>query len=114
MKVGLFFDCGQPLLEISVHSFLSFWEDFRNWLIENQIVLKNNSLSPELILGLRSDVFFHTQQYFFFLVARFFIWINKIRETTSKIAGVFQSLLKTKMKNFLDLKKQTDTVANQF
>ena len=22
MKVGLFFDCGQPLLEISVHSFL--------------------------------------------------------------------------------------------
>ena len=23
MKVGLFFDCGQPLLEISVHSFLS-------------------------------------------------------------------------------------------
>ena len=23
MKVGLFFDCGQPLLEISVHSFLN-------------------------------------------------------------------------------------------
>ena len=26
MKVGLFFDCGQPLIEISVHSFLIGWK----------------------------------------------------------------------------------------
>ena len=82
--------CGREK-ETLIHLFwtctetLSFWEDFRNWLTENQIVLKNNSLSPELILGLRSDAFFDTQQYFFFLVARFFIWINKIKETTPKI-----------------------------
>ena len=41
MKVGLFFDCGQPLLEISVHSFLTFL------CLSMQLIV--NILKPEVL-----------------------------------------------------------------
>ena len=45
MKVGLFFDCGQPLLEISVHSFL------RSILLNTALPFKSYNSSSTVGIG---------------------------------------------------------------
>ena len=39
------------------------WQNFKKWLTENQIVLKNKNLSPTTAMGLDSNIIFH-KQYF--------------------------------------------------
>ncbi len=57
------------------------------WLAQNQIMLKSNTLAPAIIIGLRSDILSHTKQYFYFLVARYFIWTCRTKEVNPKIEG---------------------------
>ena len=53
---------------------------FKNWLAENQIKLKSNIFTPDIIIGLSN-----IKQYFYFLVARYYIWSCKIKEGLPKI-----------------------------
>ena len=46
----------------------SFWQGFMKWLAENQIKLKSEILTPDLIIILRSDILSDTKQYFYFLL----------------------------------------------
>ena len=39
------------------------------WLAANQITLKSEILTPDIIIGLRSDTLSNTKQYFYLLVA---------------------------------------------
>ena len=73
----------------------SFWKNFQDWLIKNLILLKpNSSLSSAGVLGLKANLFSYTKQYFYFLVARYYIWTCKTCETNPKIEG-FPSFLST-------------------
>ena len=51
----------------------SFWRDLMKWLAKNQMKLKSEILTPDIIIGLRSDTLHKTKQYFYFLVARYYI-----------------------------------------
>ena len=63
-----------------------FWKNFQDWLIKNLISLKpNSSLSSAVVLGLKYNFFSNTKQYFYFLVARYYIWTCRTRETNPKI-----------------------------
>ena len=62
-----------------------FWQGFKRWLAENQIKLKSNIFTPDIIIGLRSDTLSNTKQYFYFLVARYYIWSCKIKQVLPKI-----------------------------
>ena len=72
-----------------------FWKNFQDWLIKNAMVLKPNStLSSAAFLGLKANFFSNTKQYFYFLVARYYIWTCKTCETNPKIEG-FPGFLST-------------------
>ena len=62
-----------------------FWQGFVKWLAENQIKLKSEIFTPDIIIGLRSDTLSNTKQYFYFLVARYYIWSCKVKEVLPKI-----------------------------
>ena len=62
-----------------------FWQGFMKWLAENQIKLKSNIFTPDIIIGLRSDTLSNTKQYFYFLAARYYIWSCKTKEELRKI-----------------------------
>ena len=62
-----------------------FWQDFLKWLVENQMNLKSNILTPDIMIGLRSDTLSNTKQYFYFLVARYYIWSCKTKEVPPEI-----------------------------
>ena len=56
------------------------------WLAENQIKLKSNIFTPDIIIGLRLNTLSNTKQYFYFLVVgRYYIWSWKSREVLPKI-----------------------------
>ena len=55
------------------------------WLVENQINLKSNILTPDIMIGLRSDTLSNTKQYFYFLVASYYIWSCKTKEVPPEI-----------------------------
>ena len=61
-----------------------FWQGFKKWLAENQIKLKSNIFTPDITIGLRSDTLSNTKQYFYFLVARYYIWSCKMKEVLPK------------------------------
>lgn len=61
-----------------------FWRGFTKWLAENQIKLKSNIFTPDIIIGLRSDTLSNIKQYFYFLVARYYIWFCKTKEVLPK------------------------------
>ena len=63
----------------------SFWRGCIKWLAENQIKLKSNIFAPDIIIGLRSDTLSNIKQYFYFLVARYYIWSCKTKEVLPKI-----------------------------
>ena len=63
----------------------SFWGRFQDLLTRNQVTIKENNYSMDLILGLKIDVFSHLQHYFYFLVARYFIWTCKMKEIIPSI-----------------------------
>ena len=54
-------------------------------LAENQIKLKSQILTPDIIIGLRSDSLSNTKQYFHFLVSRYYIWSCRIKEVLPRI-----------------------------
>ena len=56
-----------------------------NWLAENKIKQKFNILTPNIIIGLRSDTLSNTKQYFYFLVGRYYIRSSKTKEVRPKI-----------------------------
>ena len=92
--------CGDER-ESLIHLFWScmetnlFWKKFQDWLIKNVISLKPNStLSSAAVLGLKANFFSNAKQYFYFLVARYYIWTCKMRETNPKIEG-FPGFLST-------------------
>jgi len=62
-----------------------FWQGFIKWLAENQIKLKSNIFTPDVIIGLRSDTLSNTKEYFYFLVARYYIWTCKTKEVFPKL-----------------------------
>ena len=70
----------------------SFWRDFTKWLAKNQRKLKSEILTPGIIIGVRSDTLHNKKQYFYFLVARFYIWSCRIKEVLPKI-DIFPSFL---------------------
>ena len=47
-----------------------FWQGFIKWLAENQIKLKSEILTPDVIIGLRLDTLSNTKQYFYFLACQ--------------------------------------------
>jgi len=51
-----------------------FWQGFTKWVAENQIKLKSDIFTPDIIFGLSSDTLSNTKQYFYFLAARYYIW----------------------------------------
>ena len=55
------------------------------WLGENQIKLKSEIFTPDIIIGLRSDTLSDTKQYFYFLVARYYNWSCRTKEVLPKI-----------------------------
>ena len=72
-----------------------FWKNFQDWLNKNVISLKPNStLSSAAVHGLEANFFSSIKQYFYFLVARYYIWTCKTRETNPKIEG-FPGFLST-------------------
>ena len=59
----------------SCRKIIIFWKNFLDWLVKNFTSLKpNSSLSSAAVLVLRTDFFSNTKQYFYFLVARYYIW----------------------------------------
>ena len=62
-----------------------FWHGFMKWLTENQIKLKSKFFTPNITIGLRLDTLSNTKQYFYLLVARYYIWPCKIKEVLPKI-----------------------------
>ena len=62
-----------------------FWRGFMKWLAESQIKLKSDIFTPDIIIGLRSDTLSNTNQYFYFLAARYYIWSCKTKEILPKI-----------------------------
>ena len=69
-----------------------FWQGFKKWLAENHTNLKSNIFTPDIIIDLRSDTLSNTKQYFYFLVARYYMWSCKIKEVLPKIE-IFPSFL---------------------
>ena len=72
-----------------------FWKNFQDWLIKNTTASKpDSSLSLAAFLGLKATFFPNAKQYFYFLVARYYIWTCKTCETNPKIEG-FPGFLST-------------------
>ena len=72
-----------------------FWKNFQDWLIKNLTLLKPNSyLSSAAVLGLKANFLSNTKKDFYFLVARYYIWTCRTRETNPKVQG-FPSFLST-------------------
>ena len=65
---------------------------FQDWLVKNLLLKANSALSSTAVLGLKTNFFFITRRYFYFLVA--YNWTCRVRETTTKIKG-FPSFLST-------------------
>ena len=63
----------------------SFWGRFQDLLTGNQVTIKEKNYSMDLVLRLKIDVFSHLQHYFYFLVARYFIWTCKMKEIIPSI-----------------------------
>ena len=60
-----------------------FWQGFKKWAINRGELSNNTNLSPYLILGLKPNK--NKSINFYFLIARYFIWICKMRSLSPKI-----------------------------
>ena len=60
-----------------------FWEGFKQWAINRGELSNNTNLSPYLVLGLKPNK--NKSINFYFLIARYFIWICKMRSLSPKI-----------------------------
>ena len=72
--------------EYLIHLFWSyretnfFWKNFQDWLNKYVISLKHiSTLSSAAVLGLKANFFSNIKQYYYFLVARYYIWTCKAR-----------------------------------
>ena len=64
-----------------------FWEGFKQWAINRGELSNNTNLSPYLVLGLKPNK--NKSINFYFLIARYFIWICKMRSLSPKIENFF-------------------------
>ena len=63
-----------------------FWQGFMKWLAENQIKLKSEIFTLDLIISLRSDTLdIQHKAGLYFLVPRCYIWSCRIKEVLPKI-----------------------------
>ena len=78
------------------------------WLAKNQIKLKSEILTPDIIIGLRSDTLHNTKQYFYFFVARYYRSC-RIKEVLPKIEKFpsFLSFLVTSVSSLVDVVQVT-------
>ena len=60
-----------------------FWQGFKKWAINRGELSNNTNLSPYLVLGLKPNK--NKSINFYFLIARYFIWICKMRSLSPKI-----------------------------
>ena len=60
-----------------------FWAGFKQWAINRGELSNNTNLSPYLVLGLKPNK--NKSINFYFLIARYFIWICKMRSLSPKI-----------------------------
>ena len=60
-----------------------FWQGFKQWIINRGELLETFNLSPYIVLGLKPND--NKKLNFYFLVARYFVWICKTRNTSSGI-----------------------------
>ena len=51
----------------------SFWDNFKQWLLNNETSLRSLELTPSLVIGLKPHPFLRKYFYFLFLVARLYI-----------------------------------------
>ena len=60
----------------------SFWQKFKQWLIndKNFATIQDTKLTFSIIIGLRPNAFKTKKIHLFFLIARYFIWICRIRD----------------------------------
>ena len=100
--IHLFWTCSETNL---------FWQDFKQWLTNRTKFSNALNLSPCLVLGLKPDDLHRKNQNFYFLVARFFIWVCKMRNNLPKIENFspFLSLYNT-VKPSLDIHSKWKTV----
>ena len=54
-------------------------------LADDQIKLKSNIFTPDIIIGHRLDTLSNTNQYFYFPFPRYYMWSCKIKEVLPKI-----------------------------
>ena len=88
-----------------------FWQDFKQWLANCTEFSNALNLSPSLVLGLKPDDLYRKHQNFYFLVARFFIWVCKMHNNLPKIENFspFLSFYNT-VKPSLDIHSKKKTV----
>ena len=60
-----------------------FWKDFKEWLIHDK-AFPTLDMSPSLVVGLKPQLM---QNYFLFLVARYYIWTCRKCSKCPKIEG---------------------------
>ena len=63
----------------------SFWDNFKQWLLNNETSLRSLELTPSLVIGLKPHPFLRKYFYFLFLVARLYIWTCRTRCTRPTI-----------------------------
>ena len=71
---------------------LIFWQGFHEIVGRKPNKNKSNIFTPDMIIGLRAHTLSNTNQYFYFLAARYYIWTCKIKEVLPKIE-IFPSFL---------------------
>ena len=89
----------------------SFWNSLISWLQSGRIIEKDSrSLEADAALGLRSDNSkYELQINFCFLIAKYFIWICKLKECTPKLSDFLSYL-----RHFFKIENDGRTVAKKW
>ena len=60
----------------------SFWQNFKQWLIndKNFATMQDTELTFSIIIGLRPNAFKTKTIHLYFLIARYFIWMCRVRD----------------------------------
>ena len=63
----------------------AFWQDFKQWAVNRGELSNTINLTAYLVLGLNLNKNKRLDFYMYFLIARFFLWVCKTRNTFPKI-----------------------------
>ena len=84
---------------------ISFWHELTERLSSLHIISEHYTIVPLVTLGLKPDCFKNHQQInFSCLLARFYIWMSKRKETAPKVKGFLQYL-----KSIYDIEANAET-----